>query len=63
MVADAAVLAVGDPAVEAGNGDAVAGDVLAHEADRDSLRKAESTKSYTFLKCTVTRFHPNNFKW
>ena len=39
MVADAGVFAFGDAAVEAGNGDAVAGNILAHETDGDSFGK------------------------
>ena len=37
MAADAGVFLCGDAAVEAGNGHAVAGNVLAHEADGDAL--------------------------
>ena len=39
MIPDTAVLAVGDAAVETGNGNVVAGDILAHETDRRAGRE------------------------
>lgn len=39
MIPDTAVFAVGDAAVEAGNGNMVAGDILTHETDRRAGRE------------------------